>query len=132
MAALSIFSAGPEMDVRIREKVGALRGVIQRIQPYAHHHEFFIAVPDEKLQELLDWRAMLLGVERHIKAAVPFSTGSSPSEPWPRKVSPSRSDATARERAPGGTAFRPIAAQASSLQSRDDKLTSSRVTEVRA
>jgi len=94
------------MDVRIREKVGALRGVIQRIQPYAHHHEFFIAVPDEKLQELLDWRAMLLGVERHIKheAAVPFSTGSSPSEPWPRKVSPSRSDAAARERA-GGLPF---------------------------
>lgn len=66
MAALSIFSAGPEMDVRIMEKVRALRGAIQRVQPHEHHHEFFIAVPDEKLPELLDWRAMLLGVE-HIK-----------------------------------------------------------------
>ena len=61
MAALSIFSAGPEMDVRIMAKERALRGVIQRIQPYAHHHEFIIAVPDEKLQKVLDWRAMLLG-----------------------------------------------------------------------
>jgi hypothetical protein len=61
MAALSICSAGPEMDARITQRVAALRGVIQRIQPYARHHEFFITVPDDKLQELLDWRAMLLG-----------------------------------------------------------------------
>jgi hypothetical protein len=61
MAELSICGAGPEMDVRIRHKVAALGGVIQRIEPHELLHEFFIAVPDDKLQELLDWRAMLLG-----------------------------------------------------------------------
>jgi hypothetical protein len=34
MAALSICSAGPEMDVRIRRQVAALGGVIQHIRPY--------------------------------------------------------------------------------------------------
>jgi hypothetical protein len=68
MAALSICSAGPEMDVRITQQLAALRGMIQRIQPYAHHHEFFIAVPDDKVQELLDWRTMLLGRRTKYKA----------------------------------------------------------------
>ena len=56
MAALSICSAGPEMDVRIRHRVAALGGVIERVQLYPSHHEFFIAVPEDKLQELLEWR----------------------------------------------------------------------------
>jgi hypothetical protein len=49
------------MDARIRERVVALRGMILRVQPSARQHEFFITVPDENLQDLLDWRAMLLG-----------------------------------------------------------------------
>lgn len=49
------------MDVRIRQHVAALHGAIQRIQPYADHHEFFVAMPDDKLQQLLDWRTMLMG-----------------------------------------------------------------------
>jgi hypothetical protein len=61
MAALSICSAGPEMDVRIRHRVTTLGGVIQRVQLYLSHHEFFIAVSDDRLQELLDWRATLIG-----------------------------------------------------------------------
>jgi hypothetical protein len=40
MAALSIKSAGPEMDGRIGSRVAALGGVIQRVQPYPSHHEF--------------------------------------------------------------------------------------------
>jgi hypothetical protein len=63
MKELSICSAGPEMDVRIRHQVAALGGVIQRIQPYASYHEFFIAVPDDKLQALFYWRATLMGPE---------------------------------------------------------------------
>jgi hypothetical protein len=55
MAALSISSAGPEMDVRIGSRIAALGGVIQRVQLYPSHH----AVPDDKLQELLDY-----GVQR--------------------------------------------------------------------
>jgi hypothetical protein len=61
MAALSICSAGPEMDVRIRRQVAALGGVIQNIRPYADRHEFVIAVPDGKLHQLLDWRTMVVG-----------------------------------------------------------------------
>jgi hypothetical protein len=62
MAELSICSAGPEMDVRIHHQVAALGGVIQRVQLHPSHHEFFIAVPDDKLKTLFDWRATLLGL----------------------------------------------------------------------
>jgi hypothetical protein len=61
MAELSISSAGPEMDVRIGQQVAALGGVIQRVEPHPSHHEFFIAVPDDNLQKLLDWRTKLRG-----------------------------------------------------------------------
>jgi hypothetical protein len=61
MAVLSICSAGPEMDVRIRHRVATLGGAVQRVQLYPSHHEFVITVPDDKLQELLDWRTTLMG-----------------------------------------------------------------------
>jgi hypothetical protein len=60
MAVISRHEVTGRCD-RTGRRVAALGGVNQRVQLYPSHHEFFIAVPDDKPQELLDCRTTLVG-----------------------------------------------------------------------